>query len=96
VDTDIKCDKCGTSFLRSKFLPYVTSCPTCRKGTLVATGEKKTCDTCSKKFAPSKFNPYLSTCPECRAAERKAAAKKAKPEKTEKAITAKVAEQIDS
>lgn len=88
-DAEVECEKCHKLFVRSRFLPYMKLCKDCRKGTMVATGEKKVCKKCGKSFAPSKFNPYLETCPECREAARKARLAAKKPKKVAKVKTTK-------
>lgn len=79
VDSVDTCSKCGERFVKSKFNPYFTECPTCRRKSRTTGGEarKFTCGECGGEFVVSKFQPYLNPerCPDC---NRKAAATRAR------------------
>ena len=68
-DTEETCESCGKPFIKSKFNPYFTKCPNCRrkeKGP-PPQGREFTCPECGKPFVVSKFQPYLNPerCPPC-------------------------------
>jgi predicted Zn-ribbon and HTH transcriptional regulator len=63
------CTKCGNEFTRSKFNPYLTDCPECRRKDRKTGGEgrKFTCQKCGDEFTISKYQPYLepTKCQRC-------------------------------
>lgn len=64
------CTKCGQEFTRSKFNPYFTECPECRRAERRKPGggdRKFTCLKCGQDFWISKYQPYLepTKCPRC-------------------------------
>lgn len=85
AQTEVKCAKCGETFLRSKFAPNQTECSKCKP----RRGEKKPdkitvkCETCGKDFETSKFTPNAKQCPECKPRRAKGESKPVEPRKCE-------------
>lgn len=73
-DSEQVCEECGVTFVKSKFNPYFTKCPSCRRKPRATGSEARTftCSECGRDFTISKFQPYLTPdrCPIC---NRKAA-----------------------
>lgn len=61
-----ECKTCGESFEVSKFNPYFTECPECRKpNKQPKVDEVKVCSECGEEFTASRFNPYKTECKAC-------------------------------
>lgn len=71
ADDEAICDECGSSFVKSKFNPYFTKCPDCRRKKKAPAAEARAfnCKECGVDFKVSKFQPYLNPerCPKCAA-----------------------------
>jgi hypothetical protein len=85
-DSEGVCATCGKAFVKSKFNPYFTECPDCRKaksleskGKMPPSSRDFTCSECRTPFTVSKFQPYLfsepGAVPVCKKCVRKAAHK---------------------
>jgi hypothetical protein len=81
TDAQETCEACGTTFVKSRFNPYFTKCPDCRKKDRGPEPKARdfTCSKCGEAFTVSKFQPYLFSkpgdVPVCKKCSRKAAHK---------------------